>query len=235
MAAARWIAFGIVTFSAIFCLGKLLTIANLLINTPLNELKFRNSERLEATDLRIEDMREFLRIKSGGYTLHYYYVRVLRIKFKNLGSVSYKVDDLMKFDLFIVYSKNVGTNKKPELGSSSIRIPFRADCSDRVAPCWRVREVRQLIEPANTEKEELINVYDKNKKGAIDFYERFEIEVRLSESITRMTLMIEEKRKKIVGSDGWMYITLCTPYGHLSKPVNLYKYPWQERTDIPIG
>ena len=231
MAVSRVIAFGILFSSLLLSTVSLLfEFIELAENsTPSHDLvkKIENQfEKLEGKSVAIEEWRKFTNLTAGNLEYHYFYVKRLSASFSNVGELSYEIKDLRKFDLFIIFSSNVGTDSNPVLKREFLRVPYREDCENMVAPCWKVRKLSALRTPDNVNVEEVINPFDISSfEGIWDSNEVADLEIQFPEAV-KFTLVQIFNGTSLVGGDGWIYIVLVTPSGFASRPINIFREPW---------
>ena len=231
MAISRAIAFGILIspllLSTIILLNEFVELAE--NSTPSGDLANKiedQLEKIEGKSVIIEEWENFANLTVDGLEYHYFYVRRLSANFSNIGRLSYEIKDLKKFDLFIIFSSNAGTDIDPVLKRDFLRVPYREDCESAIAPCWRVREISALRAPDNVNIEEIINPSDPSSfEGLWDYNEVMKIEIQLPEAI-KFTLAQVYNETNLVGGDGWIYVVLVTPRGFVSKPINIFGKPW---------
>ena len=231
MVISRAIAFGILIspllLSTITLLIEFVELAE--NSTPSDDLANKiedQLEKIEGKSITIEEWENFANLTVDSLEYHYFYVKRFCANFSNIGELSYKIKDLKKFDLFIIFSSNAGTDSDPMLKRDFLRVPYREDCESTIAPCWRVRRISALRVPDDVNIEEIINPFDtSSSEGLWDHDEMMKIEIQLPET-TKFTLAQVYNETDLIGGDGWIYIILVTPGGFVSKPINLYGKPW---------
>ena len=183
-------------------------------------------ERLNCTSLTIMDWEKFYNEAISGLTYDYFYVTHLRIEVVNIGKISYPIKGLKAFDLFLVYSKNIGTDDKPLLENAFLRLPYRHDCSIETAPCWRIINISSITEPSDLKIAEMVNPSNfALNQGAWDPNEVADISIYVSDN-SRLTLLQVLNDSTVIGGDGWIFTALVTPNGHIARPINLFKITW---------
>jgi len=189
-------------------------------------------EKLEINSVTVERWRVFLRQRVGGMTYRYAYVERISLEITNLADVSYPIQGLRLHDLFLVFSLNVGTDRNPQIKTGVIRIRYSPSCSSSEAPCWRVSNMSAVKNPGYDVVAEAVNPYAPNTvSGKWDGFEIMDVVVELPRSLRFVLVQITQGRD-IVGGLGWIYFTLCTPYGTCSNPLNLLNKPWQAKEEI---
>jgi len=189
-------------------------------------------EKLEINSVTVERWRVFLRQRVGGITYRYAYVERISLEITNLADVSYPIQGLRLHDLFLVFSLNEGTDRNPQIKTGVIRIRYSPSCSSSEAPCWRVLNIKALKNPSDDFVAEGVNPFEPNTvSGKWDGFEIMNVVVELPRSL-RFVLVQITQGINVVGGLGWIYFTLCTPYGACSKPLNLLNKPWQAKEEI---
>ncbi|WP_448605128.1 hypothetical protein [Thermoflexus hugenholtzii] len=192
----------------------------------------RPLERLEARSFEINRWERFRRIRQGGLEFRYFYVRIFTLQFVNWGYSTYNVADFRLLDLIVSFSNNVGTNREPVLAPETLRVRHNPVCSDEVAPCWRVVSIAAITEPTLDETTEVVDLFiDSLYEGGWNTNEVSKVEVRMPRSFTLVQI---RSGGNLVGGQGWVYATLCTPTGLCSKPLNLLGQNWVANEEVII-
>jgi hypothetical protein len=231
--ASRFIAYALISWAAYLVVFQLfIAFVDGFVVEALKTDNDKSLERLEARSFEIDRWERFRRIRQGGLEFRYFYVRIFTLKFVNWGYPTYNVADFRLLDLVISFSKNVGTNRNPALAPETVRIPHNPACSDAVAPCWRVISITAISEPSLVEVAEAVDPFiSSSYKGIWNTNEVLAIEVRMPRSFT---LVQVRSGGNLVGGQGWVYATTCTPTGLCSKPLNLLGQKWVANEEVII-
>ena len=203
----------------------------------IDGVRRRSYEEYSGYSLTVLGWSQFLTTDKDGLTYRYYYVSSFSAKFLNGGDVGVGAGDLELSDVYLAYSKNVGSDAEPSLERFATRIPYVAGCSDQSAPCWDVVNGSALVEPAQRETLELTNRLSRfggELGGSWDSGELLEIVIHLPQSM-RLTLAQIESQGNVVGGEGWIYVELCIPSGYCGKPASLLGIAWRLGEEVRVG
>ena len=232
--ASRFVAYALIAWAVYLVVFQLFTA--FVEGFLLEYLKADNGksfERLEARSFEINKWERFRRIRQGGLEFRYFYVRIFTLKFVNWGDLPYNVAEFRLLDLIVSFSNNVGTNTNPVLAPATLRVRHDPACSDAVAPCWRVVSIAAISEPSLGEVLEAVYPFTASRyKGVWNTNEVLEVEVRMPRSFTLVQI---RSGSNLVGGQGWVYATMCTPTGLCSKPLNLLSQKWVANEEVIIG
>lgn len=223
------ITFAMVFSCFIFLVGATISTSTEFVSSTLGDIAFYDElpmEKLDCKSLTISDWRELHEENVNGLVYHYFYVTKLSIEVSNEGDVSYTINDLKYFDVFLVFSKNAGNDSEIILKSSMLRILYKQDCSNEVAPCWRIERVSSLAEPNSLELIEVVNPSSAAlAQGLLDPKEIAHIDIYIPH-YSKFTVVQILNGSSIVCGDGWIYVALVTSKGHVARPLNLFKKTW---------
>ncbi len=233
MPASRFVAYALVAWAVYLVIFQLFTaFVDGFVTEALKADNNRPLERLEARSFEVNRWERFRRIRQGGLEFRYFYVRIFTLKFVNWGYSTYNVADFRLLDLIVSFSNNVGTNREPVLAPETLRVRHNPACSYEVAPCWRVVSIAAITEPTLDETTEVVDLFiDRLYEGGWNTNEVLEVEVKMPRSFTLVQI---RSRGDLVGGQGWVYATLCTPTGLCSKPLNLLGQNWVANEEVII-